>query len=144
MKISHIGYLGYAAVLAAAATVSNAQPAPVTMPLDSEQVIGGMGVGCTGVGQSKDDARWQAYPIRVEVSNPNRDLLADAAISVSSARGGLLATIGCEGPWIMLRPAPGVYRVEAWMPGQGLRHQSASFSPPARGQRVVELIFPEM
>jgi hypothetical protein len=144
MKISNIGCFSCAAVLMAAATASNAQPAPVAVPLDTEQVVGGVGVGCTGVGQSKDDPRWKAYPIRVEVSNPAGDLLADVAISVSNASGGLLATISCEGPWIMLRPAPGLYKLEAWAPGQGLPHRTASFSPPARGQRIVELNFPEM
>jgi hypothetical protein len=134
------------AILAAAlggAPLAHSQADPVRIPLDGEQVVGGVQIGCTGVGQSKDDPRWKAYPIRVEASNPGGDLLANVAISLSGKDGALLASVRCAGPWVMLKPPPGAYQLEGWMPGSGLKHQTAPVSPPASGQKTVTLIFPQ-
>ena len=120
-----------------------AQTAPVRIPLDREQSVGGVMVGCTGIGQEKDNPRWNAYPIRVEASNPAGDLLANFALAVSGKGGGSLATVSCAGPWIMLKPPAGDYTLDGWIPGSALKHQSASVSPPATGQRVVAMYFRE-
>jgi hypothetical protein len=118
-------------------------PSPTPIPLDTEQTIGGMGFACTGIGQEKDDPRWTAYPVRLEFSNPAGDLLANAAVTLSTASGQTIATVKCEGPWILLRPAPGAYKADAWMPGTGLHHHTATFSAPAGGHEVVDIRFPE-
>jgi hypothetical protein len=136
------------AIAATAATLgaplfAHSQGAPVTIPLDGEQVVGDVSVGCTGVGQEKDNPRWKAYPIRVEAANPGGDLLANMAVSLSGKDGAVLATVKCEGPWIMLRPSPGTYRLEGWLPRQGLAHQIASITAPASGQKIVTLVFPQ-
>ncbi|MEO7026493.1 MAG: hypothetical protein ABI056_02970 [Caulobacteraceae bacterium] len=147
---------GLAAVLAldvggAMSQSSAAAPetAPIVVPLDSEATVGGLRVACTGVGQSKDDPRWKAYPIRIEFSNPAGDLLANGAIKVSNPAGAVLASVSCEGPWILLRPAGVVtgakaaYRVAGWLPGKGYPSQTATFVTPASGQRIVDLRFPD-
>ena len=134
---------GYTAVMVAAATVALAQTAaPVAIPLDKEQSVGGIDIGCTGIGESKNDARWKAYPIRVEAANMAGDLLANVAISVSKATGAALATVSCEGPWIMLRGPAGNYRFDAWMPCETFAHQTGTFSMPVKGQRIVSIRFP--
>jgi len=116
---------------------------PAVVPLDTESGFGTLNVACTGIGQSKDDARWKAYPIRLEFSNPGGDLLANEAVTVSTRSGQTLATVSCEGPWILLRGTPGVYKVDAWLPGSGAKHQSGTFSMPASGLRIVSLRFAE-
>ncbi len=135
--------LAAAAAILGAASLAHAGTALVAVPLDGEQVVGDIPVACTGIGQEKDDPRWKAYPIRVEASNRAGDLLADVAVSLSGKGGAVLASVTCAGPWIMLKPPPGVYKLEGWMPGSGLRHQITSVRPPARGQRVVALFFPQ-
>jgi hypothetical protein len=127
----------------AAVTLARAQTDPVRIALDSEQVVGNVAVGCTGVGQSKDDPRWKAYPIRVEASNPAGDLLANVAITLSGKGGAALASVRCAGPWVLLKPPPGDYHLEGWMPGSDLKHQFAPVSPPAGGQTIVTLVFPQ-
>ena len=143
MTISCIHLLGCSVVMAASATVALAQTAaPIAIPLDKEQSVGGIDVGCTGIGEAKNDARWKAYPIRVEAANMAGDLVANVAISLSKAAGDALATVSCEGPWIMLRAAAGSYRFDAWMPGETFKHQTGTFSLPTKGQRIVSIRFP--
>ena len=135
---------GAQAIAQTSSSVVSQKPAPISVALDAEQTIGDIGVGCTGIGQSKNDDRWKAYPIRVEFSNPAGDLLANAVITISNSARTEVTTISCEGPWIMLRPAPGTYTIEAWMPGEIFKHQTATFSPPASGQRIVSIRFAAM
>ena len=119
------------------------QDTTVRVPLDGEQVVGDVSVGCTGIGQEKDNPRWKAYPIRVEAANPGGDLLANMALSLSGKDGAEVARVSCAGPRIMLRPAPGTYKLEGWLPRAGLQHQITSVSPPASGQKIVTLVFPQ-
>ena len=126
-----------------AAPQSDSTATPTAMALDTEQTIGDIGVACTGIGQSKDDPRWKAYPTRLEFSNPAGDLLANVAVTVSTPSGRSLASVSCEGPWILVRAAPGTYKVEAWMPGTAFKHQTTTFSASAKGLRIVGLRFPE-
>lgn len=145
MKIQCAGLIGCLVVMTTSATSSIAQTAaPMAVALDKEQMIGDVGVGCTGIGESKNDARWKAYPIRIEVANTKGDLLGDVAISLSGPSGKTLATVSCEGPWIMLRTPQGSYKLDAWMPGESFKHQTATFTAPAHGQRIVSVRFPAM
>ncbi len=131
-------------LLAGAAAAQSAMEAtPTAIPLDSERTIGGVGFACTGIGQEKSDPRWAAYPVRLEFSNPAGDLLANVAVTLAGASGAVIATVTCEGPWILLHPAAGSYKVDAWLPGKGFEHQVTTFSPPAHGQKIVGLRFPE-
>ncbi len=143
MRVSKSTMITLVAIAAASlgAASAHAQADPVRIPLDGEQVVGDVQVGCTGVGQQKDDPRWKAYPLRVEAANPAGDLLADMAISLTAKGGAVLASVKCAGPWIMLRPPPGVYMLEGWLRG-GSPHQVMTVSPPASGQKIVTLIFP--
>ncbi len=49
---------------------------PCAFLLDHETTIAGIGVACTGIGQTKNDPKWQAYPVLVEYAGPGGELLA--------------------------------------------------------------------
>jgi hypothetical protein len=100
-------------------------------------------VACTGIGQQKDDPRWRAYPIRVEFATPRGDYLSDEALSVTDHAGAVLASVACEGPWILLRPdAPGEYSFKGWVPGNPAPARGGSLRIPAKGQSRLVLQFP--
>ncbi|HEY2177698.1 MAG TPA: hypothetical protein VGH15_03885 [Caulobacteraceae bacterium] len=131
------------ALFALAAAPVLAQVGPVRIPLDGERTLGGVTVGCTGIGQTKKDPRWATYPIQVEFAAPGGDYLADEVLSVSDAAGKVLATVACEGPWILLRPeAPGEYRFKGWAPGAPAAAQGGTFRIPAKGRARMVLHFP--
>ena len=127
--------LGAAALLAAGA--ADAQTTRV--PLDQETVVDGVKVGCTGIGQSKDDPKWQAYNVRVEFADTARGYLADETLTLYGAHE---LTVKCEGPWILLQLPPGkTYTVTGTVP-HVQTPQALKITAPSQGQGVFVLTFP--
>ena len=123
--------------------VSAAAAQPAALALDTETTIGGVDVACTGMGQTRLDPRWNAYPVRVEFSNARSEYLTDGEIALSDARGRPILAVRCEGPWILLKLRPGAYRVEGRLANVDAKPRSARFRPPARGQMRLVLQFPD-
>jgi hypothetical protein len=120
-----------------------AQPAPERLPLDQVHTVGGVDFACTGIGQEKADPRWNAFPVRVEFSDQQAALIADETLAVMDRGGAALASVACEGPWILLRPAtPGAYTIQGWSPGSGAGPQTAHVTVPGHGQTRIEMRFP--
>lgn len=115
--------------------------APVTVPLDGETVLNGVGVACTGIGGTKDDPKWLAYPVRLEFSNPQREYLIGATITLADAKGTEIFTATCGGAWLLLKlPDAGSYRVTGRM-SDGKTSKPQMVKSPAKGQTRVILIF---
>lgn len=135
------------AALAAAApgSAQNATPspdAPVTMGWDSEMTIAGVGLACTGIGGTKDDPKWLAYPLRIEFANRAREYLIDATVTLTDDKGAKLFTVTCPGAWLLLKlPSAAPYRVDALIKGQAA--PTTTVKSPARGQTRVILVFPQ-
>jgi hypothetical protein len=114
-----------------------------SIPMDQPITIGGVDTVCTGIGsEAQQDPRWQAYPVRIEFSNGGSQYLSGAHVELSAAGGKQLAALDCLGPWVLFKLPKGQYKVTATLtdqPGGGT--SSASFSPPASGQKRVSLIF---
>ena len=111
--------------------------------MDNPITVNGVDTVCTGIGdEAQHDPRWAAYPIRVEFSNGGAQYLAGAHVVLSDAGGKNLATLDCAGSWVLFKLPPGKYRIEAsLLDVQGAGTRSATFSPPATGQKRVELQF---
>jgi hypothetical protein len=127
------------AALALVAGAASAQPTP--LPLNHEAIVGGVGIGCTGIGQTKNAPRWNAYSVKVEFADTARGLLADETMTLS-AGGAHIATVTCEGPWILLKLPPGKpYQVSGAVPGTTAT-ETTTVTAPAHGQGVFALTFP--
>jgi hypothetical protein len=129
---------------ASLALAASAAAAPTAVPLDGEATVGGVGVGCTGIGESKLDPKWQAYPVRVEFSDANNAYLANEVLTVRNASGAELLTVFCEGPWILLKLPPASYSVVGRVPGTSAQPRTANFRPPSHGQMRLVLKFPDL
>ena len=117
---------------------ASADPLPMDNPVD----MNGLETVCTGIGSSQDNPKWKDYPIRVEFSNGGAQYLAGAHITLSEG-GKTLADFDCSGSWVLFRFKNGAYKVTAKLldqPAAGER--SATFSPPASGQKRVVIQFP--
>lgn len=134
-------------IFAAVAVLSLAGPAaaePRTVaPLDQEVTIGGVGVGCTGIGQTKDDPKWAAYPVRIEFSNPAKEYLADVDIDVATKAGRPLLSLSCEGAWVLLRLPPGAYAVRAKLNASKTPATTIPIRAPVHGQGRFVVVFPD-
>ncbi len=113
-----------------------------TAPIAQALARGGIETACAGIGlDDRNDPRWAAYNVRVEVSNPRAEYLVGAVVEVRDAKGHVLTTIAqCDAPWVLLRMAPGAYVVEARL---GELTRSARVAAPKAGQQRVVLQFPE-
>jgi hypothetical protein len=125
------------------ATAVSVAAQPVHVPLDHETTIAGIGVGCTGIGQTKDDPRWQAYPVLIEYAGPGGELLANATLMLSDAKGAAVLSAWCEGPWILLKLPPGKdYKVDGQVGHTATVTVSAKVRAPSHGQGRFVLNFP--
>lgn len=114
-----------------------------TIPMDQPVTMGSVDTVCTGIGaDAQHDPRWLAYPIRIEFSNGGAQYLSGAHVELFTGSGKPLAALDCAGPWVLFKLGPGTYHVSATLTGQqGGGTSSASFSPPAHGQKRVVLGF---
>jgi hypothetical protein len=127
-----------AAGITAFVVAGAAQAEPQPLPLDQVTTIGGVDFACTGIGQEKQDPKWAAFPAKVEFADLQAALIADEILAVSDSKGAELASVKCEGPWILLRPsAPGIYHVKGWFPESGAPPQSGVFSVPGHAHLVM-------
>jgi hypothetical protein len=132
------------AIAAVLAPTMRASADPVAVPIDGEASVNGVGVGCTGVGESKLDPKWLAYPVRVEFSDASNAYLANEVLTVSGAGGAEVLSVFCEGPWILLKLAPGNYRIEGRVQGTDAKVETATVRPPSHGQTRIVLRFPDL
>lgn len=127
------------AVAAALFAVAAQADSPIAM--DRPVTISGIETVCTGIADSKDDPRWKAYPIRVEFSNKAAQYIAGAHVALAKADGTELVQFDCPASWVLFKLAPGQYKVTAVIGPEAGGTASASFSPPAKGQKRVVLRF---
>jgi hypothetical protein len=126
------------ALLSSAVFAAEAE-GPVRLRLDQPETVNGVEAACTGIGtESREDPRWGAYPLRVETAGQGGQLLGDVQLTVLKA-GQPLLSVRCNGPWLLLRLAPGAYRIAGEFE---TRMAAANANVPARGQGRVTLRFP--
>jgi hypothetical protein len=128
-----------------AAHAAEPAPAPATGPLvsivalDTETTIGGVGAACTGIGQTREDPKWAAYPVRIETSDGQNAYLAGAVIQVRTPKGQPLLNAECDGPWLLLMLPPGRYVAEARIDGAAAKPRTAPFVVQA-GKRQLRVV----
>jgi hypothetical protein len=114
---------------------------PGALPYDTPTTVDGIEAVCTGVGMSDEDKlRWKTYPLKVVVSGKGGQFLAGEQLAVS-AGGREVASVNCDGPWVLFKLAPGEYSVRATVDGKSVE---ARARVPKSGQGLVSLRFPDL
>ncbi|WP_334163574.1 hypothetical protein [Phenylobacterium sp.] len=116
---------------------------PAALPVDVETEVNGVPVACTGVGQTRLDPKWLAYPVRVEVSNALNEYLVGSEVTIRDRAGREVLSASCDAPWLLLKLPAGAYRIEGRIAGSPAKPRTAPFSPPAAGQMRLVLQFPD-
>lgn len=130
MKIAVFVLLGASAALADSA------------PMDKPVQMNGLETVCTGVGETKDDPQWLAYPVRIEFSNGGAQYLSGATVKITQG-SNVVASLDCAGAWVLLKGAPGNYRVDASIDGSSARPVTAPFRMGSGAQKRIVLRFPD-
>jgi len=130
--------LFFATIASAAASAAEKTPA---MPFDTPMNMRAIEAVCTGIGSdAREDPRWNAYPLKVELAGKAGQLLGEAQITISKG-GEALASVNCGGPWVLFKLMPGAYEVKADVEGTS---KTAKVNVGGKGQARVTIRFPEI
>jgi hypothetical protein len=128
------------AILVLAAATGSAVADPMAM--DRPVQMNGLETVCTGVGETKDDPQWLSYPVRIEFSNGGAQYLSGATVRISHG-AETVGSLDCPGAWVLLRGAPGEYRVDVTIDNSSARAVNASFRMGSGPQKRIVLRFPD-
>jgi hypothetical protein len=135
------GWALCAALLLVPVAAAAQPPAGTRLPADREITVDGVRAGCTGVGAAtRNDPRWKAFSVRIEVSEPNGDYLGEETLAVTKAGGAPVVTVACNSPWVLLGLAPGAYKMSVWSGARGPK--TIVLHAPASGQARTVVQFP--
>ena len=130
-----------AMVLAVSILAANSAWAAEKLQGDAPRQIRDVEAVCTGVGlDSRQDPRWQSYPLRIEIAGQGGQYLGDVALTVSRDDKDVVS-VQCDGPWILFRLPPGRYQIQAETEGRTVRSMALV---PTTGQGRVILRFSEL
>ncbi len=87
---------------------------------------------CTGVGESKEDARWKAYPLKLIFTAAGRAYVAEVSATIKDGAGNVVLQTTCDAPWLLVKLKPGRYFVTATAEGGGTK--TATVNVPSSGQ----------
>jgi hypothetical protein len=116
---------------------------PHTASADDEVMQqNGISYACTGIGESKDDPRWEGFALKLAYAvQPDGALLSGVSARIHDAAGHLVLDVHCEdSPWLMAQLPPGHYSVTAVALGKYVKQ--ARFAISGTRQRYVVIRFP--
>lgn len=130
-----------AAGLWASANIVVAADTPSAMPFDTPMTMRAIEAVCTGIGSdARQDPRWSAYPLKVELAGKAGQLIGDAQVTLSKGDEAL-AEVTCGGPWVLFKVMPGAYQVKVEI---GEQSKTGRVNVGATGQARIVMRFPEI
>ncbi len=97
---------------------------------------------CTGVGESKEDERWKAYPLKLIFTAAGRAYVAEVSATIKDSSGNVVLQTTCDAPWLLAKLKPGRYSITASAEGGGSK--TASLTVPSSGQQQFVIRFPSI
>lgn len=97
---------------------------------------------CTGVGEARQDTRWEAYPLKLTFTASGTAYISDVATKIKDEKGTLVFEAKCTTPWLVVDLKPGSYQVEALVVDKYT--QQAKFQVKAGVQTSQVIRFPEI
>jgi len=135
-----------AALAAALACVSHVAQADELLPLPPAKQSGDVTYTSGGIPDEQLPAVKQArasYPLVIELFQKNgskNQYTADVQVRLIDAKGQVVLDDKAEGPFFLVKPAPGTYRVEATFNGKTLEQRGVTVG--ASGSKRVVFVFP--
>lgn len=132
---------GTAAGLFACTGLAVAAEAPAAMPFDTPMSMRSVEAVCTGIGSdARQDPRWNAYPLKVELAGKAGQLIGNAQVTIVKGDEAL-AEVTCGGPWVLFKVMPGAYQVKVDI---GEQSKTGRVNVGATGQARIIIRFPEI
>ncbi len=100
------------AAIVAAGLATAALPAIAQSGGDPILEAGGVKYACAGIGKvSREDPRWQTFPVKLVFAAANGDFLGDPNVTVTDGTGKQAFQAQCNGPWVLIDLPAGAYKV---------------------------------
>ncbi len=101
--------------------------------------IDGIETVCGGISlNDRKDPKWRGYSLRLEFVGKGGQYLGDETVTVKGNEHEI--SVGCQGPWVLMKLPAGSYDVAADVADAG--KQAKKVRVPARGQAVSYFRFP--
>jgi len=107
---------------------------------DEEKTYKGIAYACAGVGDSKEDPKWKAYPLKLMFTAGSRAYVSQVEVSLQDSSGAEVLKVNCDAPWLLAKLKPGSYSVTARADGGGVK--TAKVTVGASGQSELAIRFP--
>jgi hypothetical protein len=128
-------------LIALTVTAAQAQQTAPPLPFDSPVSMRAMEAVCTGIGaDARNDPRWAAYPLKIEMVGRAGEYLGQASVTLSRNDEAIIG-VQCGGPWLLLRLPPGAYDVTVVIENVS---KTGRATVPATGQGRFIVRFPEL
>ena len=115
---------------------SNANSFGPLLPRNSVVDVRGVQTVCTGLDPaSRDDPRWEAYPLKLEFHDAAGRLVPFAEVAISDIKGQNIVSVRCPAPWLLLGLPAGDYKASVASPHGA--EQALGFIVPKQGQKSV-------
>jgi hypothetical protein len=122
-------------VLCAGLLAATSAGAQTSLAMNQQMDVNGVSAVCTGIGDFEEtNARWGAFPLKVELVGKGGQYLANADVTLSKG-ASTVAFVHCDGPYVLFKPAAGRYTVTGVI--QGVRVSSAARVPKTGQGRVI-------
>lgn len=93
----------------------------------------GIEYALTGVADSKDDPRWNAFPLKIVFATGSGELYTDINVEIRDANNKKIFSVKADAPWLLVKLPAGNYTVHA-KDMQGVQ-KSTTVAVPSSGQR---------
>jgi hypothetical protein len=80
---------------------------------DEEKTFNGIKYACTGVGESKEDPRWEGYPLKLMFTGRGTAYVTYLEVEIQDPTGKQVFKADCDSPWLLVNLNPGNYQVTA-------------------------------
>ena len=97
---------------------------------------------CTGIAESKEDPRWNNYPLKLMFTTGGRAYVSYVEVKIQDSTGKQIFEANCDAPWLLVDLKPGKYQVTA-VALQQHRKQATVLVTPNK-QNAVAIRFPEI
>ncbi len=115
---------------------------PGVLYADDIQTSHGIRWACTGVGESKEDPRWEKFPLKLMFAARGNAYVSAVKVEIQDKSKKPTFSAECDAPWILVDLAPGTYQVHATALG---RFRQSTQVTLRGGPQVLQVIrFPQI
>jgi len=86
---------------------------PRLVQADEIKTLDGVRYACTGIGESKEDPRWEKFPLKLMFTARGTAYVSFVQVQIRDSNQKTVLSADCDAPWLLVDLPAGTYRVKA-------------------------------